>query len=65
MCQKAVKDKTERATGLGRRTKEEWDQTDTVTALRFQTEWKHQKSPASLRGVSLSVSVEFGHHFKH
>ena len=48
--QQAENDKTERVTGLGRRTREEiakWNQT---TALRFQTGGRHQTSPASLRG---------------
>ena len=49
MDQQAKKDKTERVTGLGRRTREEiakWNQT---TTLRFQTGARHQTSPASLR----------------
>ena len=46
----AEKERTERVTGLGRRTRKEiakWNQT---TALRFQTGGRHQTSPASLRG---------------
>ena len=41
MDQQAEKDKTERVTGLGRRTREEikWNQ---MTALRFQTRGRHQ-----------------------
>ena len=42
--------KTERATGVGRRARKEivkWNQT---TALRFKTGGRHQTSPASLRG---------------
>ena len=43
-------DKTERARGLGRRTREEIAKWDQMTALRFQTKGRHQTSPASLRG---------------
>ena len=45
---RAERDKRERVTGLGRRTREEiaqWNQ-----ALRFQTQGGHQTSPASLQG---------------
>ena len=45
-------DKTEKVTGLDRRTREmiaKWNQ---MTALRFQTWGRHQTSPASLRGVN-------------
>ena len=45
---KAEKEKTERATGLGRRTREELSKSgikDKLTALRFQTEGRHYKSP--------------------
>ena len=44
------KDKTERVTGLGRRTREEIAKWNQMTALRFQTMGRHQTSPASLRG---------------
>ena len=47
--QQAEKNKTERVTGLGRRTSEgiaKWNQ---MTALRFQTGERHQTSPSSLR----------------
>ena len=47
--QQAENDKTERVTGLGRRTREaivKWNQ---MTALRFQTGGRHQTSPASRR----------------
>ena len=50
MDQQAEKNKTERVTGLGRRTGEEiakWNQT---TALRFQTGGRHQTSLVSLKG---------------
>ena len=53
--QQAEKDKTERVTELGRRTREgivKWNQ---MTALRFQTGGRHQTSPASLRGISEQV----------
>ena len=51
MDQQAEKDKTERVTGLGRRTREEIAKWNQMTALRFQTGGRHQTSPASLRGV--------------
>ena len=44
------KDKTERVTGFGRRTREEIVKWNQMAALRFQTEGRHQTSPASLRG---------------
>ena len=44
------KDKTEKVTGLGRRTREERAKWNQMTALRFQTRGKHQTSPASLWG---------------
>ena len=34
--------------GVGRRTKEEIVKWNQMTALRFQTGWRHQTSPASL-----------------
>ena len=48
--QQADKDKTERVTGLGRRTRQEIAKWNHMTALRFQTGGRHQTSPASLRG---------------
>ena len=48
--QQAEKDKTERVTGLGRRTREEIAKWNQMTALRFQTGGRHQTSPAFLRG---------------
>ena len=48
--QQAEKDKTERVTRLGRKTREEIAKWDQMTALRFQTKGRHQTSPASLRG---------------
>ena len=47
----AENDKTERVTGLGRRTREEIAKQNQMTALRFQTGGRHQTSPASLRGL--------------
>ena len=48
---KAEKDKTERATGLGRRTKDEIQKSRIkLTARRFQTGGRYQKYPASLQG---------------
>ena len=49
--QQAENDKTERVTGLGRRTREEIAKWNQMTALRFQTGRRHQTSPASLRGT--------------
>ena len=46
----AENDKTDRVTGLGRRTREEIAKWNQMTALRFQTGGRHQTSPASLRG---------------
>ena len=45
------KDKIERVTGLGRRTREEIAKWNQMTALRFQTGGRHQTSPASLREI--------------
>ena len=42
-------DKTERVTGLVRRTKEEIAKWNQMTALRFKTGGRHQTSAASLR----------------
>ena len=50
MDQQAEKDKTERVTGLGRRTRQEIAKWNQMTALTFQTEGRHQTSPASLPG---------------
>ena len=47
MDQKAEEEKTERVTGLGRRTREEIAKWNQMTALRFQTGGRHQTSPAS------------------
>ena len=44
------KDKTERVTGLGRKTREEIVKWNQMTALRFQTGGRHQISLASLWG---------------
>ena len=49
--QQAENDKTERVTGLGRRTREEIAKWNQMTTLRFQTGGRHQTSPASLRGL--------------
>ena len=53
MGQKQKKDKTERAKGLRRRTREAEEIPKSgikLTALRFQTGGRHQKSPTSLQG---------------
>ena len=39
-------------TGLGRRTRQKIAKWNQMTALRFQTQERHQTSPASLRGVN-------------
>ena len=49
--QQAENDKTERVTGLGRRTREEIAKWNQMTALRFQIGGRHQTSPASLQGL--------------
>ena len=51
--QQAENDKTERVTGLGRRTREAKAKWNQMTALRFQTGGRHQTSPASLRGLGV------------
>ena len=50
--QQAENDKTERVTGLGRRSREEIANWNQMTALRFQVGGgrRHQTSPASPRG---------------
>ena len=45
----AENDKTDRVTGLGRRTREEIAKWNQMTALRFQTGGRHQTSPAHPR----------------
>ena len=52
--QQAENDKTERVTGLGRRTREEIEKWNQMTALRFQTGGRHQTSPASVRGLNIT-----------
>ena len=46
MGEQAEKDQTERVIGLGGRTREEVVKWNQMTALRFQTEGRHQISPA-------------------
>ena len=58
MDQQAEKDNTERVIGLGRRTREEIAKWNQMTALKFQTEKRHQTSPASLRGVAERTSSQ-------
>ena len=53
--QKKKEDKTERITGLGRRTREEMVKWNQMTALRFQTGGRHQTSLASLWGYILAL----------
>ena len=43
------KDKAERVTGLGKRTRKEIVKWNQMTALRFKTGGRHQISPGSLR----------------
>ena len=52
MDQWTEKDKTERETGLGRRTREETAKWNPMTALRFQIWGRHQTSPASIQGLT-------------
>ena len=44
------KDKTWRVTGFSRGTREETIKWNQMTALRFQTGWRHHTSPATLQG---------------
>ena len=53
--QQAEKGKTERVTGLGRRTRQEIAKWNQMTVLRFQTGGRHQTSPASLWGSELHL----------
>ena len=53
--QQAEKDKIERVTGLGRKTREEIAKWNQMTALRFQTGGRHQTSPASLQGYQYQI----------
>ena len=62
--QRAEENKTERVTGLGRRTIEEIAKWNQMTALRFQMEGgRHQTSPASLRGMLESISGFIGYNW--
>ena len=61
--QQAENDKIQRVTGLGRRTREEIAKWNQMTALRFQTEGRHQTSSASLRGILHSNCIF--HHLLH
>ena len=54
------KNKIERVTGLGRRTREEIAKWNQMTALRFQTGGRHQASKASLRGRQRESIVKPG-----
>ena len=56
--QQAENDKTERVTGLGRRTRVEIAKWNQMTALNFQTGGRHQTSPASLRGFSTKFNCQ-------
>ena len=63
--QQAENDKTERVTGLGRRTREEIAKWNQMTALRFQTGGgRHQTSPASLRESVKLERVTIRQNFK-
>ena len=53
MGQQVEKDKTERVTGLGRKTRDEIVKWNQMTALRFQDRGRHETFPASLRGFSV------------
>ena len=54
--QQAENDKTERVTGLGRRTRQEIAKWNQMTALRFERGERHQTSTASLRGQIRGVT---------
>ena len=63
MDRQAEKDKTDRVTGLGRRTREEIAKWNQMTALRFQTGERHQTPPASLRGhQELKINLDIINH---
>ena len=51
MGQQAEKDKIERVTGLGRRTREAIAKWNQMTALRFQTGGRHQTSPGKRKSA--------------
>ena len=55
--QQAENDKTERVTGLGRRTREEIAKWNQMTALRFQTGGKTSDIPGLPSRVSLKMSA--------
>ena len=56
MDQQAQKDKTERVTGLGRRTREEIAKWNQMTALRFQT-WGNIRHPRPPFGGTLLPTI--------
>ena len=58
------KRETERVTGLGRRKREETAKWNQMTALRFQTEGRHQTSLASLRGLREGEQLERGNNVR-
>ena len=60
--QQAENDKTERVTGIDRRTREEIAKWNQMTALRFQTGGRHQTSLASLRGAKSARPQQNLHH---
>ena len=57
--QQVENDKTERVTGLGRRTREEIAKWNQMTALRFQTGGRHPQRVTSAKylGVELTVRL--------
>ena len=56
---KNVVNSKERATELGRRTREEISKSGIkLTALRFQTMGRHQKFPSSLRGKQINTTIK-------
>ena len=59
--QQAENDKTERVTGLGRRTREEIAKWNQMTALRFQTGGRG--GPSDIPGLPLGVNAQI--HTKH
>ena len=52
--------KTERAAGVGRRTKEEKVKWNQMTAPKFQTGGRHQTSPASLQSLQQKRQANAG-----
>ena len=52
---KKEEDKTERVTGLCRRTRDKIVKWNQMTTMKFQTKGRHQTSPTSLRGKQAKI----------